>query len=304
MKKIFILSTTIFFVTASFACPFCGCGVGNFYLGLLPNFKNHFVGVRYQYMQYHTQLKDDISQFSTDDYRTVELWSGWSFGNKLQLLAFVPYHFNTQNTDDGIIKQNGLGDITLLTNYKLFQTTKINTTKKSSVSQELWIGAGLKLPTGKYHIDLTDPEASLGDVNAQMGTGSVDFLMNASYNIRINKFGVNTSVNYKINTTNNDHYSFGNRFTANSFGYYNISLHNISIAPNAGVLYEHADINHLNDAKVEQTGGYVTLAVTGIEVNYKKISVGTNVQLPFAQNFASGQTEAKLRGMVHVTFSL
>src|SRR3954471_9456959 len=82
MKKLFILIAIIFFAIPSFACPFCGCGVGNFYLGLLPNFKNHFIGVRYQYMRYHTQLKDDVSQYSTDYYKTMEVWSGWSISNK------------------------------------------------------------------------------------------------------------------------------------------------------------------------------------------------------------------------------
>ena len=303
MKKIFILTLTLFFSSQLIACPICGCGVGNFYLGLLPNFKNHFIGVRYQYMLYHTQLKDDPSQFGYDYYKTVEVWSGWSIGKKIQLLAFVPYQINKQNTDDGNIKKDGLGDITLLANYKILQKTKMNTVKRSSTSQELWIGGGVKLPTGKYHIDLNDPDANLGDVNSQMGTGSVDFLVNTSYNIHLNKFGINTSLNYKINTTNNDHYDFGNRFTANSFGYYNIGMRSISLAPNIGVLYEHANANHLSNAKVDLTGGDIALAVTGIELTYKKINMGANVQLPFAQNFAAGQTTAKTRGMVHVTFS-
>lgn len=303
MKKIFILITIIFASIQSFACPICGCGVGNFYLGLLPNFKNHFVGVRYQYLQYHTQLKDDPSQFGNDYYKTVELWSGWSIGNKTQLLVFVPYQINRQNTDDGVVEKSGLGDITLLANYKLFQKTKMNMGKRSSSSHEIWVGGGVKLPTGKYHLDLADPEANLGDVNAQMGTGSVDFLLNTTYNLRLNKFAINTSFNYKINTTNNDRYNFGNRFTANSFGYYNIGLKSVSIAPNAGVLYEHASANHLASSKVDLTGGYVTLAVTGVEVSFKKINIGTNVQMPFAQNFAEGQTTAKTRGMLHVTYS-
>jgi hypothetical protein len=52
------------------ACEICGCGVGNFYLGMLPNFKNKFVGVRYQFMQYKTRLKTDESQYSNDYYKT------------------------------------------------------------------------------------------------------------------------------------------------------------------------------------------------------------------------------------------
>ncbi|CAN5162700.1 hypothetical protein BH11BAC6_BH11BAC6_13500 [soil metagenome] len=303
MKKIIILNTILFISLQLSACPFCGCGVGNFYMGLLPNFKNHFVGVRYQYMQYHTQLKDDQSQFSTDHYRTAELWSGLSLGSKFQLLGFVPYHINFQNTDDGIKKENGIGDITLIGNYKLFAKAGMKTSEKPAISQELWVGGGVKLPTGKYSFDPNDPEAEISDVNAQMGTGSVDFLLNSSYNLRINNFGVSTSATYKINTANNTDFNFGNRFTANSLGYYNISLHSVSIAPNAGVLYEHAAVNHLNNTKVELTGGYAALAVTGAEVTYKKINVGANIQLPFAQSFALGQTQARTRGMVHLTFS-
>lgn len=303
MKKIFLLITITFISIASFACPICGCGVGNFYLGLLPNFKNHFIGVRYQYMSYNTQLKDDPSQFGNDYYKTAEIWSGWSVGKKWQILTFIPYHFNTQNSDDGVKSENGLGDITLLGNYKLFHKTKMNTAKRSSTAQELWVGGGIKLPTGKYHLDPNNPDENLGDVNSQMGTGSVDFLLNSTYNLHLNKFGINATVNYKISTSNNDHYEFGNKFTSYGFGYYMFNTHGFSILPNVGAMYEHADPNHSDNVKVDLTGGYVALAVTGLEVGYKMINVGTNVQLPFAQNFAEGQTVAKTRGMVHVTFS-
>jgi hypothetical protein len=202
-----------------------------------------------------------------------------------------------------MIRKNGLGDITLLVNYKLYQKTKMNIAKRSAVSHEVWFGGGFKLPTGKYHFDMENPESNLGDVNSQMGTGSLDFMVNGSYNLRINKVGINTSVDYKINTTNSNHFNFGNRFTANTFGYYALSIKGVSVAPNAGVLYEYAAVNHYNDQKVDLTGGSLALGVTGVEFAYKKMSVGGNLQIPFAQDFAEGQTVAKTRGMVHVTYS-
>lgn len=297
MKKLFFSSVIVFACIQANACPICGCGVGDFYIGLLPSFNSKFVGIRYQYMRYETHIKDEPSEFSHDHYKIAEIWGGWNFGKRWQALVFVPYHFNYQNTDDGVKTDNGLGDITLLTNYKLWQNAR------GSTAQEFWIGAGVKLPTGTYNIDLNNPEAEPGDVNSQMGTGSVDFIANAMYNLKLGKIGINTSASYKINTSNNSSFLFGNRFEANSFAFYQLQFKNIYFAPNIGIIYDNAAINHLNKNVVEQTGGYVALTATGLEVNIKKITIGANVQLPFAQNFAEGQTEAKSRGLVHATFT-
>ena len=302
MKKIFVFTVLLFFASQSFACPICGCGVGNFYMGLLPNFKSKFIGIRYQSLPYHTQIAGDEGEFSHDYYHTAELWGGISVGSKWQLLAFVPYQINKQKTDDGDKNLNGLGDISLLANYKVFDKMQMKGSG-SSVQQQLWIGGGVKLPTGKSHIDLNDPEIELGDVNAQAGSGSVDFLVNTSYNIRMNKFGINTTVNYKINTNNSEHYTFGNRLNASSFGYYQLTLNKVRVAPNIGVLYQHSEINHLNNQKVDETGGYLAMAAAGAEISIRNITLGGNVQLPVAQNFAHGQTEAKTRTMLHVSFT-
>ena len=53
-----------------------------------------------------------------------------------------------------------------------------------------------------------------------------------------------------------------------------------------------------------QTGGYLALASAGVEVTKGKITVGGNLQVPVTQNFANGQTNSKLRGMLHITFAL
>ncbi|MDB5199036.1 MAG: hypothetical protein JWO92_999 [Chitinophagaceae bacterium] len=301
MKRFFLTVFTFLIIFSASACEICGCGVGNFYLGLLPHFNSKFFGVRYQYTHYHTQLASDATQFSNDYYKTVELWGGINIGSKLQLLAFVPYHINKQFTDDGIKTQNGIGDVSLLLNYNLLHSRNAG---KRLVEHQLWIGGGVKLPTGKNNIDVNDPLVNPGDVNSQTGSGSTDILLNASYDVSINKFGLNTSVNYKINTDNKTGYQFGNRFTANTFAYYKLRAMGLGIAPNVGLLYENAAINKLSKAAVVQTGGNLTSVAGGIEMNFNKIALGANVQLPVAQNFAEGQTQAKVKGLVHLTFAL
>ena len=173
-----------------------------------------------------------------------------------------------------------------------------------SIEQILWFGGGLKLPTGTFKVNPADSTTTLADINAQIGTGSTDFLLNALYHIRIGFFGVSTSVNYKIGTTNSTKYKFGNKFTATSIAYYRFRTHGIAISPNAGLMYEHTDVNLLSKEKVQYTGSYAVSILAGVEFAFNKIAVGISAQSPFAQNFAGGQTKMQFRGLAHVTFAL
>ena len=302
MKK-FVLATAIVFLsihTVS-ACEICGCGLGNYYIGLLPQFRHHFFGLRYQYRQFKTVIADDPTQFSRDNYKTVELWAGWNIGKKWQVLAILPYNYVHQVSDDGVTNKQGIGDIAVMVNYKIFDKS-LAIAKNKSFAQQLWFGIGLKLPTGNFNIDATDP-ALVSIANTQTGTASTDFMLNAIYNIRINKIGVNSSLSYKLNTTNKDKYYFGNKFSASSFASYTLNVKKLAIVPNIGVLYETTAANKLDKQKVAQTGGNLLTTAAGLELSFKKFTVGTNVQLPLSQKFASGQTKMKVQGMMHVTFA-
>lgn len=299
-KIILIITIALFSINKTRACEICGCGQGNYYFGLMPQFRHHFIGLRYQFKRFNTVLANDPTQFSRDYYKTMELWGGWNIGKKWQILAVIPYNFVHQVSDDGITNNQGIGDIALMVNYKLFNKNAM--VKGRSFAQQLWIGAGLKIPTGKFNVDATDP-ALIALANTQTGTASTDFMLNAMYNVSINKVGINTSASYKINTTNSDKYTFGNRFSASSIASYTIKKKQVTILPNLGVMYEHTAINKLNKQRVEQTGGDLLTASGGVELSYKKFTVGANMQLPMSQSFASGQTAVKLKGMMQVTYA-
>lgn len=270
-------------------------------IGILPQFNHKFIGVRYHFNSFYTHLNNDPTQFSRDFYQTVEIWGGWNFGKRVQVLTFVPYNTNHQKSDEGAVDLKGLSDILLLANYKLLDINSVSNNNKI-ISQQLWMGVGIKLPTGKFEIEDTDPDVA-SVANRQLGSGSTDILLNAMYNVHINHIGVNTSASYKINSTNKEDYKFGNKLSASSFVYYALALSKTIISPNLGLLYEQTEGSELQNSKIDLTAGSLLQGSIGAEISFSKITVGVNTQFPFAQNFSENQTKAKIKGMAHISFA-
>lgn len=302
MKKFIVYMAISLCVTSTHACEICGCGVGNYYIGLLPHFKRSFFGVRYQFRSFDTRMAMDQTQFSKDNYQTWEAWGGYNIGKRWQVLGFVPYNVSHQVSDEGHTDRKGLGDIAAMVNYKLFDLRSSGSGNKLT-TQQVWLGAGLKLPTGKFDIDPADPDVASA-ANTQIGSGSTDIFLTLTHNIQSGNFGVNTNIGYKLNTVNADKYRFGNRFTVNSFAFYSIVTGRNAITPNIGLMFETAAKNKLDGTALDQTGGHLLALAGGVEFGLGRITVGGNLQAPIAQDFAGGQTVAHLRGMAHVTFTL
>jgi hypothetical protein len=314
MKKYFL---TAVFITASisiYACSICGCGGGNLYMGLFPYFKNKFIGLRYNYAYYHTNLLNNPTQFSRNYYNSAELYGGVNLGNGWQILAFMPYYYNVQNDDDnGRTTKNGLGDMTVLANYKALDTRFIKNSS-DKIQQQLWIGGGIKIPTGNFNVNVNNSNITLADINAQIGTGSWDLFLTARHSIQIGGFGVNSSASFKIATNNNQNFKFGNKLSVNSIAYYRFQKKKIFITPNAGLAFEDVGASYINGTKMIlteglnsgsfTTGGYNVNLLGGVEVTVKTVTIGVTAQLPVSQDYASKQTKMGFVGMVHMSISL
>lgn len=285
------------------ACDICGCGVGSYYIGILPEYNKRFVGLRYQYKQLQTHLgpQGNVTPLTTDEtYQTAELWGGWNFGKKFRVLAFVPYNFNERSSQAVSGSKNGLGDIAVMGYYNLF--TKSTSLSSKLLVHSLWLGAGVKAPTGKY-----EPSERLAVTetpnNFQLGTASTDFTLNAAYDVRLNDLGVNLNVNYKVNTENKYEYRYGNKLTTNALLYYKFRFfHKLTLAPNAGILYETADKDIENSKyEVDVSGGHSASLVTGFELAMNKFSVGANYQTIVSQELANQRAKAGNRLMLHIS---
>jgi len=279
------------------ACDICGCSTGNYFIGPFPQFSKHFIGIRYSFRNYNTVLRSDNTQFSKDHYQTTELLFGTQIGTKWQLLAFIPFNVNRSISDDGIKQNNGLSDVTLMGSYNLFNKIKL-TGDTETVQHQLRIGGGIKLPTGKFSPDTND---FISSVNSQTGTGSFDFLFITSYSYKIKNWSLISNGTYKINQAA-DNFKFGNRLAATAFISRSFRYKTTTFNPNIGMLYENLDVNKINNRKIKESGGSVLLAAAGIEMRFKSIAIGCNIQLPLLSDLSGGQTNAKIRGMVQLSY--
>ena len=289
----------------TYACDICGCGVGSYYIGILPEFKKRFIGLRYQYKGLTSHISPDGSYSyltSMEKYQTMELWGAYNLGKRFRILGFIPYNINERINQDISTMKSGLGDIALVGYYKLFSTSA-SMGKEKIMVHSLWIGAGVKLATGLY--DPTEKTGGSGDQNNfQLGTGSTDFTLNAMYDLRIMDAGININGGYKINTVNQYSYQYGNKFTVNLLAYYKFNVKNkIIIAPNSGILYDNAAQDRNHSSTVAESGGYSMMGTIGTEISLKKIGIGGNFQVPVSQNLSSGTVRAGNRLMIHASFS-
>ncbi|MFC4262853.1 transporter [Ferruginibacter yonginensis] len=288
------------------ACDICGCGAGNAYIGVLPDFKKKIIGLRYRYnnVRTHIGLGGATTYLTTNEsYKVAEVWAGWNIGKKFRLMASLPYNFNERNTATNKAQKNGLGDIILSGYYQLLnKRTPVMGTKL--LVQSLWVGAGIKAPTGKY--ETADKNGRNQNANLfQLGTASTDFLIQTMYDVRLNDVGLNISANYKMNTNNKYDYNYGNKLSINGQLYYKFNINNkCTLAPNLGVQWEQSQKDIDNKTLVDLSGGRLLTGTFGVETSFKALSMGANFQPVLQQNLASGFVQAGNRGMVHVAISL
>lgn len=274
-----------------YACDICGCSAGGNYFGILPKFQQNFVGVRYQYRSFHSNPHQSISEngFASDEYfQTTELWGRYVPNKRLQIFAFVPYNSNKRVEQSRTTLVNGLGDITILANLVIINSDS----SCKRFKHLLQIGGGIKAPTGKHEIVRN---GLMLNQNIQPGTGSFDFPINAIYTLRHKKLGFNTEAAYTINSPNNQHFQFGNRFSTAFRLFYWKRTNRMIFLPSLGVAYEKSYQNRINSVKQKYTGGDITLANAGFDIYYNKISLGITYKKPVNESTGEGYIISKQR---------
>jgi len=304
MKKTILFSAFIIgflSISPTYACDVCGCGATNYNFGILPQFHKNFVGIRYRYQHFESHPQNKGAFVNTQEiFQSTELWGRFYMAPRLQVLAIMPYSFNTQSNYAETKRLQGLGDASALVSYNVLDKFTLKDSL-TTVKHSLWLGVGVKTATGKYEYNRLD-FTQVANANFQLGSGSWDALLNAMYTFRYRNFGVNTNTVYRLTTKNEAQYQFGNRVNASLSAFYVKQFKAFGLMPNAGVSLDWGQKDTNEGKKVVETGGYAALLTGGLDAYRKNWSVGINAQVPLKQNLGDGHLMTHERVNVSLTY--
>lgn len=282
---------------AASACDICGCANSGSYFGLMPQSHKSLIGIRYQRLHFVTHPDSKVLR-TEETFHVTELYGRFFPVKRVQVMAFVPYRIDRQQTTADTKKQNGLGDVTVLASYNIINSLM---DKETSVAftHTLLVGGGVKLPTGRFKFD-EDDVLQVANANFQPGTGSTDFILQAFYTVNHSDWGLAMNVSRKFNTTNSQAYRFGNQWYGTMDLYRSFRLGKLTLTPNVGLYAEQSAHGRQHGEVLNETGGKLLNATLGINLFANRWMLGASGQKPVAQESASGHVVAKERMLVQL----
>ncbi len=297
MRDILIMVFAWSMITVKVNACSCGAsGSGGNYPGILPQFHKNIIGLRWSHAGSDISILTDGGRTASRNYNSVELWTRFYPSKRLQLFAFLPIVFNTQVDGDLETGSKGVGDVLLIAKYSVVETSDSSCRRWRHA---LLAGGGIKIPTGRSDLEKGD---ELIDPSLQPGSGSVDFVLNATYTVRYKQFGAQADVGYRVNLGNRNDYRFGNRFSGAAKLFYWLKAGRLALLPNAGIFYEHIWKDVDNDKSKYNSGGDILYATAGIDLYYGRFAIGFSYQQPAYQYQAYGEMVSKSAWLVNTSF--
>ncbi|WP_139959042.1 transporter [Flavicella sediminum] len=273
-NKCALLLLVLFTSNQIFACDVCSCGSSSS-SSFANGISGSFLGLSYNYM--HFVFKEGISTNSPEgnDYiNSIAITGQYQISERIRINAMVPYRFNyRRNSSHEAIDNSGLGDMSVYGLYSVLANES---------AHKLRIGAGLKMPTGRFNENST----SANNTSAtQLGTGSWDVIFPVQYEYTIKDFSLNFGAVYFVKNKNEATFKFGNQTQLNLGVSYAFSLNDrFILAPLAGINYDSFAATEQYNIKDERTSGFMSNATIGLQFQTEKMIIGINSQLPLKQN--------------------
>jgi len=243
--------------------------------------KGFTVGVSIEHEAFRDALSGtSVISSATEErtfFRTMSLGIGYHFSPRLSVNIMAPYkHIVSPKTDlrTGIRftrNYSGLADIILHNRLQL-------NTPGSERSPIIWLGLGLKLPTGDSQPDWDWGFGNSHDPVLQPGTGSLDQLFSADYFQVLGKIQLYSRLLYRLSGGENIHgYKFGNEFQYTLATAYQVS-NNVQISTQINGLYTAEDYD--KSLKVSNTGGRWIYLTPSIKIGSTDFAYQLNAHVP------------------------
>ena len=276
----------LFASNAAIHAQACCCNSSGSNYSILPNLDKHVVGVRYSYASYDATVYPSTSMVmsngeqmnmtgsgkpAVERMNTLEVFGRFKLPYRFQLSVFLPVHVLSQSSEGSFERSAGLGDASALLQYSVFNPAKCT---GKPVKHQLKFGFGVKTPTGQFKMDAN----GMTTTDLQMGTGSVDFLINAVYTLTYKKFGFNVLSSYRKDLANKQQFRFGDKLREGLNAFYNVKpIKGVTILPNAGINYDHVFYNVYQKKVLSYTGGDYVSASAGLDIYYKHFALSTSI---------------------------
>lgn len=275
-------------------CDACGCNVGGSSIGLLTGFRNNTIGLSWQHASFAASPEQGTG--TVDQFNTLELSIRYQLGARFKILAYQPYRLNIRESQEGNGRLSGLSDTRIMGSYVLWNEAHIGSSRLYAE-----VGAGVKLPVGRYDAHLHDknlPE------NFNLGNGSWGYLLQASAILSWTKTGIFTSGNYQLNQATGNGYHFGNQFNAQALYFLQQPVKNIGqIIPFGGVQFESIGRDrYANGNNVPGTGGKGALATVGFQFKINYFLTGISYAHPVYQAYSDHEVNARGRTAIQLSY--
>jgi hypothetical protein len=298
MKKLILGICLMIQAGSAMACDACGASTGTGYVGILPQFTRHFVGLKYQFRYFSsTSIGDPNGKIANQEfYHSWNIWGRISPHKRVQILVNVPLNYFVQHDQDKVKELFGPGDIWTMCQYQVLRSKDSSTTK---YKHSMMLGGGIKLPTGRYNVY---DQTGFYDRSMQPGTGSWDFLLSANYTIRWKGWGMNIESNGKICTFNPDNYLYGHQVNGSIKGFYWGESKSVSYLLSSGMQYDYRNRDQYLHQWLPTTGGHTIFANASADLYVKRWAFGVEVKVPVYSQSAGGLVHPGLQVSSQVLF--
>ncbi len=293
MKQLlFGLGLLVLPTVAVHACDQCSCASSGF-MGIVPQFGRHSVGISYGFQQYRSLHGPDTEAGTTngsneEQFHTWELNGSYYPHHRWQLTTAVPYVYRSQwSSANGTYVGHGVGDARLGTVFTALATPDSLGRK---VRHHLFVGTELKMPTGRQNLKQNGEELHR---NLQPGTGSWDISVHVRYLIRVKRWGASLLADYRKNTPNSDGFMMGDRINLLMGGFYWTTVGEGTFMPQVGIHLDQALPDSRRGHDRANTGGYQLMARADLQFGYKRLLTNLGVALPFAHSLNGSESIPK-----------